>query len=91
MRDTAETGLNHGIETNHRAVSAELEDAIPLNLHAHKKEGGRRVRRSKIRLAGLRPGNGPDVDMDVFGFLHGMADFDTFHPWMGHDLFCRPP
>ena len=29
--------------------------------------------------------------MDVLGFLHNMADLDAVHPWMGHDLFCRPP
>ena len=39
----------------------------------------------------MRPGNGPNVDMDVFGFLHNMTYFDTLYPWMSHNLFCRPP
>lgn len=107
MRDTAETGLNHGIETNHQAVSADLEDAVPLNLHVHerKKETSKEIKNTLMRnqketrskresvrtLAGVRPGNGPDVDVDVFGFLHNVTDFNTFYPRMGHDLFCRPP
>lgn len=39
----------------------------------------------------MRPGNGSDVDMDMLGFLHNMTNLDAFNPWMGHDLFCRPP
>jgi len=42
-------------------------------------------------LASVRPDNGPDVDMDVLGFLRDMTDFDAFYPRMSHDLFCRPP
>jgi hypothetical protein len=30
--------LNHGIETNHQAVSADLGDIAPLNLHVRKRK-----------------------------------------------------
>ena len=66
--------------------------------YVDEKLGKKRKRKNRIsvntvsnRLASVRPDNGPDVDMNVFGFIHDMADFDAFHPWMGHDLFCRPP
>ena len=39
----------------------------------------------------MGPGDGPNVDMNMFGFLHEMANLNALHPRMFHDLFCRPP